>query len=38
MNSKYTDLYKDGGFDGGQAYFFILLAEDTDFKKPDGFV
>ncbi|XP_055305621.1 uncharacterized protein LOC129570157 [Sitodiplosis mosellana] len=30
------DLYRDGGFDGGHAYFFVLLAEDSDHKNPDG--
>lgn len=38
IDPNHLDLYRDGGFDGGHAYFFVLLAEDTDFKKPDGFV
>lgn len=32
------DLYRDGGFDGDNAYFFILLAEDEGIKNSDGFV
>lgn len=36
---KYSiDLYRDGGFDGEYAYFFALLAEDSDIKDSNGFV
>lgn len=34
----FTDLYQDGGFDGEYAFFFALLAEDSDVKDSNGFV
>lgn len=32
------DLYNDGGFDGGDASYFIFLAEDEASKSSDGSV
>lgn len=32
------DLHRDGGFDGGPAYYFAFLAEDSELMDSHGFV